>query len=104
MVTAAGGVTVVAPGGTKFVDFQFNKLGGLSSETYGTKLDNFSFKTEVSAIALTARGVNLQAIGVDNKKAQLYLQIAAIALSIAQGVRVSKAPAYLSNSDIEIHT
>jgi type VI secretion system secreted protein VgrG len=103
MVTALGGVTFIAPGGTKFVDFQFNKLGGLSSETYGTKLDNYSLKTEVTGIALTARGINLQKIGVDNKKAELYVMTAAIRMMVETGFAIGKAPVHITKADIEIH-
>jgi type VI secretion system secreted protein VgrG len=75
LVTAAGGVTFVAPGGTKFVDFQFNKLGGLSSETYGTKLDNFSLKVEATlGAAITYRTINLQKALIDNKTVAAKLE------------------------------
>jgi type VI secretion system secreted protein VgrG len=73
-VTATGGVTFIAPGGTKFIDFQFNKLGGLSSEKYGTKLDDFSVKTEITGLAITVRAINVSKVGLLNTKIDAHIQ------------------------------
>ena len=66
MVTAAGGVTFMAPGGTKFVDFQFEKIGGQNAASYGINIEGYILHNETSAIATAQKGVSIEASLIKN--------------------------------------
>jgi hypothetical protein len=76
-ISAAGGFTVVAPGGTKTIDSFFDKTGGKSMDAFGAKLSLVGAKTDIVgglALSVVNNKVDLVGMKVDMTRTKIANQ------------------------------
>ncbi|MBT2333155.1 type VI secretion system tip protein VgrG [Variovorax paradoxus] len=84
-LNAAGGLNIIAPGGTKVVDFQFLQFGGDEKVGYATSLNFSLINTEINALKGEATDfsngvmvVKFEKVGLQNEQAATAIkQVAA---------------------------
>jgi type VI secretion system secreted protein VgrG len=88
-ISAAGGVTIVAPGGMKTIDSFFDKTGGLYKDAFAAKLSVLGAKVDIvtgTAISMSTAKVDTVGVKVDiarmkvSNKGQLSLEEASTAI------------------------
>ena len=104
LVTAAGGVTFISPGGTKFVDKDFNFLGGTVHAEYASCIEGFSYHIELTTVHLKVSGLDLDFEGLCNKKAELALFDAGLNLQFSKSAFIHKAGVVLEKASTTLFT
>ncbi|MEY4575925.1 MAG: hypothetical protein RL701_628 [Pseudomonadota bacterium] len=90
-ISAAGGFSLVAPGGTSTVDSFFNKTGGATSDAFGVKMSVAGMKTDIVAglaLGVTNNKVDMVSLKVDlckTKFANNQVSIKSAQTAIMQG-------------------
>ena len=72
-ITAVGGLTVCAPGGVKYIDSFFSRLGGNLLENYNNIVKLTPMSIEATGFKSEACGIKIDEGGVFNKKAGVAL-------------------------------
>ncbi|CAN5335134.1 type VI secretion system spike protein VgrG1b [soil metagenome] len=99
-LTATGGYTLVAPAGTKIIDWQFEGIGNTEMKTFHVNIEAYTLHNETSAIATAQKGVAVEHVTLKTTTVQAKIRKAMILMTASDSAAIAKAGVALQKANL----
>jgi len=100
-IMAAGGMTIVAPGGTRTIDNMFDKIGGFLTQKFGAQSTVAGMSYQATGVAIAQTGSKVETTGTSHSTTALNYEVKGVNMAYVV-LKCEKASFEIKTADAHI--